>query len=222
MNLTRYEPIGTIGRGMGRDGSPRPAIGRDVAIKSLSLDRARDATARGPCAPGGDPGRSSTRASGPSTTSRPRKGRAPASPCRYVAGIPPRRRGQRVPPGRPRSRQQRRRASGDGAVCGAVHYAHRRGGDSRPQAEERDARRARRGMCSTGRSRGSPTTAEPVKARSTPVCHGDRALRDARLRRARAVARRRRNRRALRRVPRAVLFKLPPPPRSTTAPRRAR
>ncbi|MFO0602542.1 MAG: serine/threonine-protein kinase [Polyangiales bacterium] len=131
--LTRYEPIDAIGSGgMGHVWLCRDRqIGRDVAIKSLSLDRARDATARArflqeavtqgqlehPCIP-------------PVYDIEAARGARPRFTMRYVAGatladvVNALRRGdpevaQRYTP--------RRLLTAFSAVCGAVHYAHRRG-----------------------------------------------------------------------------------------------
>ena len=131
--FTRYEPIDIVGSGgMGHVWLCRDRqIGREVAIKSLSLDRARDATARArflqeavtqgqlehPCI-------------APVYDIEAARGARPRFTMRYVAGVTLAEVVALLRAGDAEAAQRytrRRLLTAFSAVCGAVHYAHRRG-----------------------------------------------------------------------------------------------
>ncbi len=131
--LTRYEPMDVVGSGgMGHVWLCRDRqIGRDVAIKSLSLDRAQDPTARArflqeavtqgqlehPCI-------------APVYDIEAARGARPRFTMRFVAGITLAEVVAQLRAGDTLAAQRdtrRRLLTAFSAVCGAVHYAHRRG-----------------------------------------------------------------------------------------------
>lgn len=131
--FTRYEPINMVGSGgMGHVWLCRDRqIGRDVAVKSLSLERARDTTARArflqeavtqgqlehPCI-------------APVHDIEAARGARPRFTMRYVAGVTLAEVVALLRTGDAAAAQRytrRRLLTAFSAVCGAVHYAHRRG-----------------------------------------------------------------------------------------------